>query len=101
METPTSARTGDERSSWGETLAAIVPFLFLGPVTAALRWGHDMGYLPTVILGWGSTDGRHFLGVAGGAGGGTGASELSSSARRIRVGRIACSFFGGGDQMLS
>lgn len=47
MEIPTSARRGDERGSRAEALAAIVPFLILGPMAAILSWGQELGYLPT------------------------------------------------------
>lgn len=38
METSTSAQTGAERSSWGETLAGLWPFLFLGPVSVTMAY---------------------------------------------------------------
>ncbi len=38
METSTITPTGDGRSSWGETLAGIWPFLFLGPVSVIVAY---------------------------------------------------------------
>jgi len=38
METLASAQTGDERSSWGETLAGLWLFLFLGPVSVIMAY---------------------------------------------------------------
>jgi hypothetical protein len=51
-EVGTALRDVHGRSSWAETLAAIVPLLILGPVTAVWHWGYNMGYLPAVIVGW-------------------------------------------------
>jgi len=51
-EIGTALRDVHGRSSWAETLAAIVPFLILGPVTAVWYWGYGMGYLPAAIVGW-------------------------------------------------
>ncbi len=38
METSTITPTGAERSSWGETLAGLWPFLFLGPVSVIIMY---------------------------------------------------------------
>jgi len=38
METSTITPTGDGRSSWGETLAGLWPFLFLGPVSVTMTY---------------------------------------------------------------
>ena len=38
MATSTGAQTGAECSSWGETLAGIWPFLFLGPVSVIMAY---------------------------------------------------------------